>query len=157
MHPITIKMHDVVLGLIVAAIGGIVFTVSLYLGIANMIIGIILLFFGLEVQIPLGAKQDVRFEGKVRYEWAIKEGLARIADGRMHVDKGAFLSIMEKSKEALNYADNIPEFGMEAIYLYFSNRERAAHIADQLRSAGIDADVQDDKVGSTLKISFTRK
>ncbi|PYB68838.1 hypothetical protein DMB44_01790 [Thermoplasma sp. Kam2015] len=116
-----------------------------------------LLFFGLEVQIPLGAKQDVRFEGKVRYEWAIKEGLARIADGRMHVDKGAFLSIMEKSKEALNYADNIPEFGMEAIYLYFSNRERAAHIADQLRSAGIDADVQDDKVGSTLKISFTRK
>ncbi|WP_297216089.1 hypothetical protein [Thermoplasma sp.] len=157
MHPITIKTHDVVLGLIVAAIGGIVFTVSLYLGIANMIIGIILLFFGLEVQIPLGAKQDVRFEGKVRYEWAIKEGLARIADGRMHVDKGVFLSIMEKSKEALNYADNIPEFGMEAIYLYFSNRERAAHIADQLRSAGIDADVQDDKVGSTLKISFTRK
>ena len=157
MHPITIKTHDVVLGLIVAAIGGIVFTVSLYLGIANMIIGIILLFFGLEVQIPLGAKQDVRFEGKVRYEWAIKEGLTRIADGRMHVDKGVFLSIMEKSKEALNYADNIPEFGMEAIYLYFSNRERAAHIADQLRSAGIDADVQDDKVGSTLKISFTRK
>ncbi|CAC11489.1 hypothetical protein [Thermoplasma acidophilum] len=113
-----------------------------------------LLFFGLELHIPVGSKQDVRFEGKVRYEWAIKEGLARIADGRMHVDKGVFLSIMEKSKEALNYSDNIPEFGMEAIYLYFSNRERAMHIAEELRSAGVKADVQDDKVGSTLKISF---
>ncbi|KAA8922820.1 MAG: hypothetical protein F6Q11_03305 [Thermoplasma sp.] len=113
-----------------------------------------LLFFGLEIQIPAMSKQDVRFEGKVRYEWAIKEGLARIADGRMHVDKGLFLSTMEKSRDALNYADNIPEFGMEAIYLYFSNRERAAHIMDELRSAGVQADVQDDKVGSTLKISF---
>ncbi|WP_162009547.1 hypothetical protein [Thermoplasma volcanium] len=128
--------------------------VDIYLGLVDIIIGIILIIYGLNLNSLLFTKSDSKVEGKVKYEWVVKEGISRIESGRLSCDRSKFISTVEKAMEAIYASDRLPEFGVEALYLYFTSRDKAQKIYEQMRTEGLDVDIQEEKIGSTIKISF---
>ncbi|MGC8609038.1 MAG: hypothetical protein ACP5UV_04105 [Thermoplasmata archaeon] len=149
-----ITLHDVVIGVLIIAIGVIVIGVSLFIGAVTAVLGIILIIFGFGMPAFPSHVNAKKTEASIRYQWFIEEGNRRIQEGKFLIDKKVFDEKSRAISDVVSNSSRLPEFGIDAVYIYYPDSESAAGARQKVISKGVSADIQEDKNGWILKIKF---
>ncbi len=149
-----ITLHDLVIGVIILAIAAFVVEISIIVGAITAILGLLLVIFGFGMPALPGQVNAKKAEATIRYQWFIEEGNRRINEGKFMVDRNTFNSKSKEISEVVSNSSRLPEFGIDAVYIYYPDSEAAATARQKVLSKGMEADIQEDKNGWILKIKF---
>ncbi len=102
----------------------------------------------------VGAVRATRKIGRFTYNAIREEGIKRIHAGTLHVSEASFTESVDKIKDVLSDQHYFPEFGLDGMFLNYSNEVTANRALEQIRSRGVKADTLLDRRNWLVKIEF---
>lgn len=102
----------------------------------------------------LGALTANRKIGRFTYNAIREEGLKRIKSGSFHVSEESFVQSVDKIKDVLSQQNYFPEFGIDGMFLNYSNESDANRALEKVRAQGVKADTLLDRRNWLVKVEF---
>ena len=91
----------------------------------------------------------------ITYDGIIETGISKIKRGTFYIERDKFISIMEKISDIVSSQGNMPEFGLDALYLNFNTQVRAESVAKAINERGVKASPLQERTNWKVKIDFS--
>ena len=141
-----------VLGLIVLVVSIFAFLVRVtFLAVPLFIVFLVFMFLFYRTSTARVNKKV----SNITYNGIIETGISKIKRGTFYIDRDKFVSIMEKISDIVSSQGNMPEFGLDAIYLNFNTQSRAESVAKAINERGVKASPLQERVNWKVKIDFS--
>ncbi|MEM0139313.1 MAG: hypothetical protein QXZ44_01670 [Ferroplasma sp.] len=137
--------------------------IFLVMGILSYIAGIlvlsiifIIIFIGLMFFVYRGTAMHVNKKvSNITYDGIMQTGISKIEKGTFYIEKDKFISVMGKINDIVSSQGNMPEFGLDALYLLVGSQEKAEKIVNEIKQRGIGASMMQERTSWKVKIEFS--
>ncbi len=140
-----------VLGLIVLVVSIFAFLLNvIFLGVPLFIVFLVFMFLFYRTSTARVNKKV----SNITYDGIIHTGISKIKRGTFYINQDKFISTMEKISDIVSSQGNMPEFGIDALYLNFNTQARAESVAKAINERGVKASPLQERSTWKVKIDF---